>query len=484
MLMILEQSSSLKIKMRRLRKAKIIATLGPATSNPEAIKALFVAGVDVFRFNFSHGTHETHAANYQTVRQLESEFNRPIAILADLQGPKIRIGQFVNEQVSLAEGAKFQLDLDSKLGTQERVSLPHPEIFSALTTDSILLLDDGRLRLKVDSISHDCAITTVQVGGKLSNNKGVNVPDLILPVPTLTKKDLSDLDYALELGADLIALSFVQQPSDVITLREIVGDRAKIVAKIEKPSAIDHLEKIVDVSDAIMVARGDLGVEVSPERVPTIQKSIIRKCREYGKPVIVATQMLESMITAPIPTRAEAADVASAVYEGADAVMLSGESAVGKFPIETVEIMSKIITQVETDKFYQDGLDSSRPKAEPTTANAICCAMRRVVNLLPVSATVTYTSSGYSAIRAARERPKAPILSLSPNLHTSRFLSLVWGVHSVQSADPSDSEDIYEQAVSIAKREGMTQPEQPIVVLSGMPFGQAGTTNSLRLEWP
>ena len=470
--------------MRRNRNVKIVATLGPATSSSKAIRELFLAGVDVFRFNFSHGSHEVHAENYRSVRAIESEFDRPVGVLADLQGPKIRIGRFNNNETMLLSGSRFTLDLDPVLGDSDRVCLPHPEIFNVLEPGAYLLLDDGRLKLKIESSTEKSAETVVEVGGKLSNNKGVNIPNLVLPVSALTEKDLLDLDYALELGADWIALSFVQQAVDIEQIREIIGDRAKIIAKLEKPSAIEQLDDIIMATDAVMVARGDLGVEVSPEQVPPIQKTIIRKCRELGKPVIVATQMLESMIEAPVPTRAEAADVAAAVYEGTDAVMLSGETAVGKHPVATVTMMSRIIEQVEEDPYYQTGLKASRPKADVTSADAICSAMRRVTSLLNASVTVTYTSSGFSTLRAARERPKAPILSLSPNQRTCRYLTLVWGVHSLQSPDPTDQSDINAQACQLALEEDMTTLGQPVIIVSGMPFGQSGTTNTLRIAWP
>ena len=470
--------------MRRHRSAKIVATLGPATSNKDSIRDLFLAGVDVFRFNFSHGSHDAHAENHRYVRSLEEEYNRPVGILADLQGPKIRIGRFEDDMITLSVGDNFTLDLNAELGDINRVQLPHSELYSVLHENSVLLLDDGRLKLRVTESSETTIKTVVEVGGQLSNNKGVNIPNLVLPVSTLTEKDLVDLNYALELGVDWVALSFVQLASDINQLRSIVGDKAKIVAKLEKPSAIEHLDEIVQAADAVMVARGDLGVEVSPEHVPPIQKRIIRRCRKYGKPVIVATQMLESMIQAPVPTRAEAADVASAIYDGADAVMLSGETAVGKYHCETVAIMSNIIKQVESDPHYRDGLKASRPKGDKTPADAICCAMRRVVNLLSVSSTVTYSSSGFSAFRAARERPNAPILGLSPSMNTCRLLTLVWGVHAVQTEDPDGHDAIIDQACLLAVQEGFASVGEPIVIVGGLPFGQPGTTNMLRIAWP
>jgi pyruvate kinase len=469
--------------MRRNRNTKIVATLGPASSSPEMIESLFHAGVDVFRFNFSHGSYEIHTTNYETVRKIEKQTNRPIGTLLDLQGPKLRIGNFSDNSIELKTGEVFRLDLDPAQGDQNRVNLPHPEIFNALEKDAALLIDDGRLRLRVMEIKSNYAITEVEVGGTLSNNKGINIPGVVLPLSSLTEKDRRDLNYGLQLGVDWIALSFVQRPEDMQELRKIVDGRTKILAKIEKPAAIDRLEDIIAESDAIMVARGDLGIEIPPESVPSIQKRILRNCRKAGRPVIVATQMLDSMIKTPVPTRAEAADVATAVYDGADAVMLSGETAVGEYPIEAVSMMSSIIEQVEKDPHYRTILDAAHPAAEKTTADAICCAMRRVAGLLSVSATVTFTSSGFSSLRAARERPEAPILSLSPNLSTVRYLTLVWGVHTVKANIVKAIGEI-KQACRFAVQEGFTAPDKPIILIGGMPFDKHGTTNLLRIAWP
>ncbi len=471
--------------MRRNRNTKIVATLGPASSSPAMIEKLFKAGVDVFRFNFSHGSYETHAATYETVRQVEKRTNRPIGILLDLQGPKLRVGNFSKGSIELKTGEIFKLDLDPAEGDHNRVNLPHPEVFTALEEDSELLIDDGRLRLRITEIKPDYAITKVAIGGTLSDHKGVNIPGVVLPLSSLTEKDRKDLDYGLQLGVDWIALSFVQRPEDMQELRRIVAGRAKILAKLEKPAAIDQLEPIVAESDAIMIARGDLGIELPPENVPSIQKKILRSCLKAGKPVIVATQMLDSMIHASAPTRAEAADVATAVYDGADAVMLSGETAVGDYPVEAVSMMNSIIEQVEKDPHYRTMLNAAHPGAEETTSDAICCAMRRVAELLSVSATVTFTSSGFSSLRAARERPEAPILSLSPDLSTVRYLTLIWGVHSVTANDavPAIGEMV-KQACHFAVRDGFSLPGKPIVLIGGMPFGKPGTTNLLHVVWP
>lgn len=469
--------------MRRTRNAKIVATLGPASSDPTVVRQLFMAGVDVFRLNFSHGSHADHGERFKTLRALEQETGRPISILADLQGPKLRVGTFADGPVMLAQGQSFRLDLDKAPGTAQRVCLPHPEIFAALMPGAELLLDDGKLRLVVQHCGADFAETQVAVGGKLSERKGVNVPGVVLPITALTDKDRRDLALALELGADWIALSFVQRPEDVTEARALIGDRAAIVVKLEKPSAVERLDEIVALTDAVMVARGDLGVELPAERVPAIQKRIVRTCRRLGKPVIVATQMLESMIDSPVPTRAEASDVATAIYDGADAVMLSAESASGKHPVVAVDMMNRIIEQVEADPAYRQLIDASHSSARPSgdVAEAVCCAMRRAVALLQAAAIVCYTSSGHTSLRAARERPESPILSLTPRLSTARRLALVWGVHSVHTADVSDVDQMTARASEVARRDCFAEAGQFIVVIAGMPFGTPGTTNLIRI---
>ena len=469
--------------MRRTRNAKIVATLGPASSDPAVVRQLFMAGVDVFRLNFSHGSHADHSARFETLRALERETGRPICILADLQGPKLRVGTFADGPVTLVQGQAFRLDLDKAPGNAKRAGLPHPEIFAALVPGAELLLDDGKLRLVVERCGADFADTRVAVGGKLSERKGVNVPGVVLPITALTEKDRRDLALALELGADWIALSFVQRPEDVTEARALIGSRAAIVVKLEKPSAVERLDQIVALTDAVMVARGDLGVELPAEKVPAIQKRIVRSCRKLGKPVIVATQMLESMIDSPVPTRAEASDVATAIYDGADAVMLSAESASGKHPVLAVDMMNRIIEQVEADPAYRQLIDASHSSARPggDVAEAVCCAMRRAVTLLQAAAIVCYTRSGHTSLRAARERPESPILSLTPSLATARRLALVWGVHSVHIADVADVDQMTARAGEVARRDRFAQPGQFIVAIAGMPFGTPGTTNLIRI---
>jgi pyruvate kinase len=472
------------MNLRRTRNAKMVATLGPASSDPEMVRRLFLAGVDVFRLNFSHGTADDHRARAAMLRDLERDTGRPIGILADLQGPKLRVGRFADGPVMLVAGQPFRLDLDAAPGDIARAGMPHPEIFAALTTGAQLLLDDGRLRLVVENCGPTFADTRILVGGKLSANKGVNVPDVVLPLTALTDKDHRDLEVALSLGVDWIALSFVQRPEDVLEARAIIGERAAILSKLEKPAAIARLEEIVAVSDALMVARGDLGVEMPAERVPAIQKRIVRLCRQMGKPVVVATQMLESMVESPVPTRAEASDVATAVYDGADAVMLSAESASGKYPWEAVSIMNRIIEEVEADPVYRQVINASYtppPPGEAGIAEAVCGAMRCAVAMLRAAAIVCYTRSGRTSLRAARERPECPVMTLTPNGSTARRLALVWGIHSVRIDGVSSVNEMTAVACETALREGFAQSGQHIIAIAGMPFGSATTTNLMRI---
>jgi pyruvate kinase len=465
----------------RQRKAKIVATLGPASCSPETIRALFEAGVDVFRLNFSHGTHEDHRRRFEIIREVERETQRPIGVLMDLQGPKLRIGTFAAGPISLVPGEKFRLDLSREPGDSRRVPLPHPEIFAALAPGVQLLLDDGKIRLEVEECGPEFARTRVRVGGPLSERKGVSVVGAVLPLAALTEKDRRDLEFGLQLGADWVALSFVQRPEDIQQARALVGGQAAIMTKLEKPAAVERLDDIVAQSDAIMVARGDLGVEMPPEQVPPIQRRVLRACRVAGKPVIVATQMLESMIHAPTPTRAEASDVATAIYDGADAVMLSAESAAGNYPVEAVGMMDRIIAVVERDPDYVRAIEAAHPAPEPTISDAICCALRRAAGILPLAATVTYTTSGHTSLRAARERPAAPILGMTPNLATARRLALVWGVHPVLVRDVEHVSEVVDTAFEAAMREGIVRPGDIMAITAGMPFGISGNTNLLRI---
>jgi pyruvate kinase len=469
--------------MRRQRSAKIVATLGPASSSLVMLRALFDAGVDVFRCNFSHGTHDDHRQLFTAIRRVEADTGRPIGILADLQGPKLRLGNFEHGRVKLPAGADFRLDLDDKLGDKDRAPLPHPEVFRALQPGNELLIDDGKVRLKVLECGPDFAETECLVGGTLSNHKGVNLPHCVLPISAVTEKDRADLSFALENGADWVALSFVQRPEDVAEGRKLIGNAAGLMVKLEKPSAIRRLQEIIDLADALMVARGDLGVEMPPEDVPTVQKQIIHSCRLAGKPVIVATQMLESMISAPTPTRAEASDVATAVYEGADAVMLSAETAVGEYPIQAVAMMDRIARRVQEDPLYFASLQTKIMEHEHTNPDAISAAACQVAATVGAAAIVSFTSSGATALRAARERPAAPILAMTPNLGTARRLALLWGAHCVHSADIKSFADMVQKAVRAAHREELAQPGQRVVITAGVPFGTPGATNILRIAW-
>ncbi|MBV9828852.1 MAG: pyruvate kinase [Alphaproteobacteria bacterium] len=469
--------------LRRRRSAKIVATLGPASSGLERIRALFDAGVDVFRLNFSHGTHDQHRASFAAIRQIEADTGRPIGILTDLQGPKLRVGNFAGGRVQLANGAHFRLDLDPELGDEQRACLPHPEIFEALRTDTDLLLDDGKLRLRVLDCGASFAETQVMVGGALSDHKGVNVPQAVLPISALTEKDRADLSFALQQGTDWVALSFVQRPEDVAEGRKLIGNAAGLLVKLEKPAAIRQLDEIIELADALMVARGDLGVEMPPEDVPSVQKQVIHACRVAGKPVVVATQMLESMITSPTPTRAEASDVATAVYEGADGVMLSAETAAGQFPVEAVTMMDRIARRVHEDPLFFATLDASRMPPEHTNSDAISAAACQVAETIGAAAIVTFTSSGATALRAARERPAAPILTITPNLGTARRLALLWGAHCVHLADITNFTDMVHKAVRTAHREEVAGSGQRVVITAGVPFGTPGSTNVLRIAW-
>ena len=469
--------------MRRFREAKIVATLGPASSDRQTIRALFEAGADVFRLNFSHGTQAEHLARHDIIRALEAETGRPIGVLCDLQGPKLRLGEFKGGKANLKAGAKFRLDLDGTLGTSRRVKVPHPEIFQAIEPGSEILIDDGRIRLEVVSTQDDRAETKVLVGGRVSDHKGINLPGTLLNLSSLTAKDRKDLTFALDMGCDWIGLSFVQRPDDIAEARKLIGGRARIMAKLEKPSAIEFLDQIVEQADAVMVARGDLGVELPPEAVPGVQKQVIRACRNHGVPVIVATQMLESMVSSPTPTRAEASDVATAIYDGADAVMLSAESAIGDYPVEAVSMMSKITLRVEADEYYRDIIESTHFPPDETAADAITAAAAQVAETINAAAIVTYTNSGSTALRAARERPAVPILCLTPNRATARWLSVAWGLHAVVTEDATNLDDMVSRAVGHAKSDGFAKPGDRIAITAGVPFGTPGNTNLLHIVW-
>ena len=468
--------------MKRNRKAKILATLGPASSDKKIIEELFLAGCDVFRLNFSHGDIETHRKNYESIRSLEKKYNLATCILADLQGPKLRVGRFTNNLVSLTKGNKFILDLSVEPGDENRVNFPHPEIYEHLTPNSILLINDGRIRLQVIEQNKESLITEILNDAEISNNKGVNIPDVILPIDALTSKDKSDLMKALDMGVDWVALSFVQQADDITNLKKIVGNKALVMAKIEKPSAVKNIDKIINVSDGIMIARGDLGVEMPTEEVPIAQKNIIRRCRHFGKPVIVATQMLESMIENLVPTRAEASDVANAIYDGTDAVMLSGESAVGNHPIQVVKTMSNIIEKVEEDENNYNLRIEEENIDDVDNTDAITLAAYSIAKKSNAKAIITFSVSGRTTSRMARERAPVQIVGLSPNIDTTRRMQLFWGVNSCHtSEDAQNAQEMVNIACRIVKEKKLVSPGDNVVISAGVPFGSAGTTNLIRI---
>ncbi|MFL6725683.1 MAG: pyruvate kinase [Sphingomicrobium sp.] len=465
----------------RSRKVKILATLGPASSDARMIRRLMLAGADAFRINMSHGDRKQKAKLVEAIRALEKEFHRPTTILFDLQGPKLRVGHFEGGRTVLEKGTRFIFDHSDKAGNNERVQLPHAELFDSVRPGTNILIDDGKVRLNVVEAGEDQIVSEVKVGGPVSDNKGVNVPDVLVPIPALTDKDKDDLQFALEQRADWIALSFVQRPEDVAEARTLIGDRAALLAKIEKPAAIDQLNDIVALADAVMVARGDLGVELPPEQVPPLQNKIVATARQYGKPVVVATQMLESMVTSATPTRAEVSDVATAIYDGADAVMLSAESATGQYPCEAVQMMDRIADSVERDPSYQARIHFTQTRLEATTADALAGSARQIASTISATAMLCYTSSGSTARRIARERPPIPLLAMSASLHTARRMGLLWGVHAVHSRDVSSFEEMVEKAKRMALRHQIAKGGDRVIVMAGIPFGKAGSTNVLHV---
>ena len=469
--------------MRRLRRTKIVATLGPASSGQSVIASLFAAGADVFRINMSHTSHERMRELVAAIRAVETEHGRPIGILVDLQGPKLRVGSFANGPATLIKGETFVLDGDSRPGDAARVHLPHPEIFAAVEPGHTLLLDDGKIRLVATEIEGGRIVTRVEVGGKLSDRKGVSLPDTVIPFSALVEKDRSDLEAALDAGIDWVALSFIQRPEDIAEAKKITRGRAAVMAKIEKPQAVHRLGEIIEVADSLMVARGDLGVEMPLEKVPGVQKLMTRTARRSGKPVVVATQMLESMISSPVPTRAEVSDVSTAIFEGADAVMLSAESAAGQYPVEAVATMNRIAEEVECDPIYRTILDAQRTEPEATGSDAIASAARQIAETLELSAVICWTSSGSTALRVARERPKSPIVAISPKLSTCRRVALTWGVHSILAEDARDLDDMVDRACRLAFKDGFTRTGQRVIIVAGVPLGTPGATNMLRIAF-
>jgi pyruvate kinase len=466
----------------RSRKVRVLATLGPASSSPEMIRKLFLAGADAFRINMSHGAHADKVPLVQAIRALEEELNRPTTILFDLQGPKLRVGRFAEGKVLLETGAPFVLDRDPTPGDVTRVELPHKEIFAALEVGARLLLDDGKMVLRVSSVGAERIETIVEVGGTLSNSKGLNVPDVVVPMAALTEKDRKDLSFAVEQGADWIALSFVQRPEDVAEARRLIGGKAAVLAKIEKPAAVDRLEEILELADAVMVARGDLGVELPPQQVPLVQKQIVAVARRMGRPVVVATQMLESMIVSPSPTRAEVSDVANAIYDGADAVMLSAESAAGAWPEEAVSMMDRIAVAVENDPGYKARLHFTETQPDATTADALSEAARSIADTISASAIICFTLSGSSARRIARDRPAVPLMVLTPSLVTARRVGLLWGTHAVHTKDVDSFEEMVGKSKRMALRHQLGKAGDRVVIMAGVPFGTPGSTNMLHVQ--
>ncbi|MFM8746916.1 MAG: pyruvate kinase [Aestuariivirga sp.] len=469
--------------MRRNRNVKIVATLGPASSSPEMLEKLFLAGVDVFRINMSHTRHDLLRQLHRDIRAVEAKLKRPVGILADLQGPKIRIGTFAAKEAHIEAGSHFVFDADATPGDAARVYLPHPEIFAAAKAGDNLLLNDGRLRVEIIEAAPQRLLTRVIFGGTLSDRKGVNLPDTVIPIPALTEKDRADLEAAASTGVDWIALSFVQRADDVAEARKMIAGRAGVMAKIEKPAALTVLDEILEIADGLMVARGDLGVELPLETVPAKQKQITRAARRVGKPVIVATQMLESMITEPVPTRAEVSDVATAVYEGADAIMLSAESATGAWPDKAVATMDRIAQAVERDSLYRGIITAQRYEPQATSADAISSAARAISETLKLAAIVCYTGSGSTGLRMSRERPDTPVIALTPIPATARRLALVWGLHCVLTEDARDLDDMVTRATRIAREEGFAESGQRIIITAGLPLGTPGATNMIRIAY-
>lgn len=467
--------------MRRLRNVKIVATLGPASNDYEMIKRLHEAGADVFRLNMSHGGHDEIRERHRIIREIERELESPIAILADLQGPKLRVGVFANEEEELVEGQKFRFDLDETAGTNARVCLPHPEIFKALEDGTTLLVNDGKIRLKVETCGADFADCIVTAGGAISNRKGVNVPEVVLPLAALSEKDRADLEFVCQLGVDWIALSFVQRAADVEEAKALIGGRAAVLSKIEKPTAVTSFDEILAVSDGIMVARGDLGVELPVQNVPPIQKRLVRRCRAAAKPVIVATQMLESMIESPMPTRAEVSDVATAIYEGADAIMLSAESAAGQYPVEAVSTMNNVAVEVESDPTYREIIEASRVVKRESVADGIVAAAREIAESTDIKAICCFTQSGTTALLTARERPRVPIIALTSLRGTARRLALSWGTNCIMTGELERFKQAVVNAARAAQSAGYATAADQIVVTAGVPFNVPGTTNILRV---
>jgi pyruvate kinase len=468
----------------RNRQTKIVATLGPASNSQDMIRKLYHAGVDMFRLNFSHGDHKDHAERVQFIRAVEKETGRPIAILADMQGPKLRVGRFKDGKIDLTIGQKIRLDLDTELGDATRVNLPHPEVINTMPVGSFILLDDGKVRMEIVDRGDGFLVGEIKAGRVLSNNKGFNVPGVVLPLDALTPKDKIDLEAALGMGVDWIAQSFVQKPEDVMEARKLIAGRAALMIKLEKPSALTYLDQMIAQADAVMLARGDLGVEIPPEEVPLAQKRVVRAVRDAGKPIVVATQMMESMIENPSPTRAEVNDVSTAIFDGTDAVMLSAETAAGQYPIEAVEMMDRICRSVEKDNLYRSLINADHPDARKNDAgDAITIAADQVAHDLQAACIVTYTTSGTTCLRAVRQRPAMKVACLTQKLSTARRLAVSYGVHAIVVDEVTSFADAVKLAQQKIGAEGLAKKGERFVMTAGVPFGTPGSTNILRVAW-
>ncbi|WP_019219429.1 pyruvate kinase [Bartonella florencae] len=467
--------------MKRARKVKVIATLGPSSFSLAMIEKLFRAGADVFRLNMSHTDREKMGELVRHIREVEKIVQRPIGILVDLQGPKLRIGHFTKGYEDLRVGQSFTLDDRDVPGDAQRVYFPHKDVLAAVKPGDRLLVDDGKLELRAQLCKGNLVECRVVAGTRISDRKGVSFPDTVLPFGSITQKDKTDLQAVLQQPVDWVALSFIQRPEDIMAVRQLTKNKVSLMAKIEKPQALEHIEKIIDICDGIMIARGDLGVEMPLEKIPALQIELIRACRLAGKPVVVATQMLESMISSPVPTRAEVSDVATAVYAGSDAVMLSAESAAGLYPEEAVLMMDRIARHIEQDHTYATQIGAAHPAPQTTGTDAISLAARQIAETLALAVIVAYTTSGTTGVRASRERPNRPIIALSPIVETARRLALVWGLHCVVTEDARDLEDMVDRAAAIAFQEGFCQAGDQFLVTAGVPLGTPGATNLLRI---
>ncbi len=468
-----------------MRRAKIVCTLGPASASAETIEEMILAGMNVARLNFSHGTHEYHRKMYDTVREVSRDLNRPVSILQDLQGPKIRVGKFADGPVELAEGDEFVITVEDIDGDQERVGTTYKELTRDVDVGDVLLLDDGLIRLEAVDVTETDVRTVVQIGGLLKDNKGINLPTAAVSAPSMTPKDKEDLEFGLELGVDYIALSFVRSALDIHQLHALIPQQThpiKIISKIEKPQAINELEDIISVSDGIMIARGDLGVELPPQKVPLIQKRAIQMANEMGRLSITATQMLESMTEHPRPTRAEASDVANAILDGTDAVMLSGETAAGKYPVRTVQMMASIVEEVERGRGPYSHRAPEFIRHLKTFPNAVAKAATIAADELNVDAIVVFTESGSTARLMMTYRPTKAIVACTPNPRVYNQLGMFWGVEPYEIDMLKDTDSILHRVEKLMITERGAQSGDEIIVVMGSPAGAGSETNLIKFH--